>query len=398
MTEHTLHDNMRWKYMKRYFALAVIMCLLCLGVCLAGCSAKTESTDHTVTFDWKYNGIIDKVPADNGEKVTPPANVYRPNYDFDGWYFEDEYGDGIPWDFENHIVSGDMTLTARWSPAAFFVYFDPNGGVGNTEDSTAYWGEYFTFPTVVREGYYFAGWFFLGYKYSDGVWEINRSPQTDPRGDGNCEVRFTAYWVTYTPEMALTFGRYEQDNVAADGAEPLEWFVIDYDRESDRYLLFSKKIIDFRMYNNELERGVTWKESDIREWLNGELLGEMFSDEELKYVCDSYLEDTGTHDRLFLINKAELKEKAGFDKRFTSTRSIATPYALTKEHEMHNDSWYSYWLRTSYCSAMIAGDNMAIMGGETPSGGGYCCYEGGRPCFWLDGAALKENVAVRCDG
>ena len=73
--------------MKRYFALAVIMCLLCLGVCLAGCSAKTESTDHTVTFDWKYNGIIDKVPADNGEKVTPPANVYRPNYDFDGWYF-----------------------------------------------------------------------------------------------------------------------------------------------------------------------------------------------------------------------------------------------------------------------------------------------------------------------
>ena len=156
MTEHTLHDNMRWKYMKRYFALAVIMCLLCLGVCLAGCSAKTESTDHTVTFDWKYNGIIDKVPADNGEKVTPPANVYRPNYDFDGWYFEDEYGDGIPWDFENHIVSGDMTLTARWSPAAFFVYFDPNGGVGNTEDSTAYWGEYFTFPTVVREGYYFA--------------------------------------------------------------------------------------------------------------------------------------------------------------------------------------------------------------------------------------------------
>ena len=65
---------------------------------------------------------------------------------------------------------------------------------------------------------------------------------------------------------------------------------------------------------------------------------------------------------------------------------------------MHNDSWYSYWLRTSYCSAMIAGDNMAIMGGETPSGGGYCCYEGVRPCFWLDGAALKENVAVRCDG
>lgn len=75
----------------------------------------------------------------------------------------------------------------------------------------------------------------------------------------------------------VTFGRYEQDNNASNGPEPIEWLVLDADGETAT--LISRYGLDAKPYNDAYT-AVTWETSTLRQWLNSEFLNAAFTSDE----------------------------------------------------------------------------------------------------------------------
>ena len=67
----------------------------------------------------------------------------------------------------------------------------------------------------------------------------------------------------------VMFGSYEQDNVLANGKEPLEWIVLK--TEGGRAMLITRYLIDARAYH-EAFVNMTWSECTLRKWLNDTFL------------------------------------------------------------------------------------------------------------------------------
>ncbi|MCF0120775.1 MAG: hypothetical protein HUJ65_03970, partial [Oscillospiraceae bacterium] len=81
---------------------------------------------------------------------------------------------------------------------------------------------------------------------------------------------------------------YEQDNDASDGAEPIEWIVLEYDAASGQALLLSKYALEAKAFHDG-EAYPTWEKSDIRAWLNGEFLNAAFTAEEQSAIAETAL-------------------------------------------------------------------------------------------------------------
>ena len=104
-----------------------------------------------------------------------------------------------------------------------------------------------------------------------------------------------------------TFGRW--------GGEDIGWRVLDI-REGCA-LLIAESVIDCGSYNKEME-DVTWSESSLREWLNGEFLQGAFDDNERKRICESHVKNNsnpsggtsdkpGARDMVFCLSVDEAK-------------------------------------------------------------------------------------------
>lgn len=71
--------------------------------------------DCVVRFETNGGGKIEDRIVRCGHLVPMPEEPERKGYRFDGWYRDEELSE--PWDFENDICEGDMTLYARWIEA-----------------------------------------------------------------------------------------------------------------------------------------------------------------------------------------------------------------------------------------------------------------------------------------
>lgn len=82
-------------------------------------SAETERY-FTVTFDTDGGGEVASVSVLEGEKIPTPKSPIKEDknceYIFLGWYYN-----GEAWDFENGVVTQDMTLTAKWKEGAQYT-------------------------------------------------------------------------------------------------------------------------------------------------------------------------------------------------------------------------------------------------------------------------------------
>ena len=109
-----------------------------------------------VTFN-AYNGIpapFQQTVAMGG-KVTLPAAMSRDGYAFDGWYKEDTFV--TKWDFATDIVTGNVTLYAKWGYA---IIFSANGGSpAPTQQVVSLGGNVTEPPLMTRPGLTFGGWY-----------------------------------------------------------------------------------------------------------------------------------------------------------------------------------------------------------------------------------------------
>ncbi|MBR2038590.1 MAG: hypothetical protein IKA09_12835 [Lachnospiraceae bacterium] len=79
----------------------------------------------------------------------------------------------------------------------------------------------------------------------------------------------------------ITFGNYEQDGFRKNGAEPIEWIVLDV--QEDKALLLSCYALDSQPYNKAYTP-VTWEECTLRNWLNSTFLNAAFTEDEKKKI------------------------------------------------------------------------------------------------------------------
>ena len=80
----------------------------------------------------------------------------------------------------------------------------------------------------------------------------------------------------------VAYGRYEQDNNLQNGAEPIEWIVLDV--RDGKALLLSRYALDNKPYHTEEMTYASWKNCSLRTRLNSDFMNTAFSGDEQKSI------------------------------------------------------------------------------------------------------------------
>ncbi len=186
--------------------------------------------------------------------------------------------------------------------------------------------------------------------------------------------------VKYKPGSIVTFGQYPQGR--GGEVKPIQWLVLD--NNGRVAFLLSRYALECKKFHNEF-RSVSWRDCDLRHWLNNDFYNVAFNDNEKRIIADSIILTYGnpdygtrgcgeTKDKLFCLSIQEIwhyfgDPELGDDKasqdveictwRFSERSARATPYAIRQgvavwgtnstSRNHHREWWYDkcwYWLRT----------------------------------------------------
>ena len=128
------------------------------------------------------------------------------------------------------------------------------------------------------------------------------------------EKEKSAKELQYAVGNIVLFGTYEQDDNLENGAEAIEWIVLE--RDGDNAFLLSKYALDAKPYNDQ-ERRTTWEECTLRKWLNEDFLNTAFTEERQQIIqlrrIDNSIEEgmpgvegqNDTMDKVFVLSCKE---------------------------------------------------------------------------------------------
>lgn len=113
---------------------------------------------YTVTFDANGHGTAPAAQSvEDGKTATKPADPTETGWVFGGWYKEKECTNAF--DFATPIT-GNITLYAKWTVAAYTVTFDANGHGTAPAAQTVEHGKTATKPAnPTASGWTFKGWY-----------------------------------------------------------------------------------------------------------------------------------------------------------------------------------------------------------------------------------------------
>ncbi len=203
----------------------------------------------------------------------------------------------------------------------------------------------------------------------------------------------------------VTFGTYEQDNNLGNGAEAIEWLVLD--KQDGKVLLLSKYALDAKPYN-ETDTAVTWENCTLRSWLNSEFYRTAFSEKERSAIAETLVRNADnpmygteggndTRDKVFLLSIGEATTYFDSDPDACdpARRAKVTEYAKAQggfAYSEAEDGWYGtteydgngeWWLRSpGVDSGSVAGVNYYGYVGRYGGDVDYGSYVV-RPALWM---------------
>lgn len=150
---------------------------------------------------------------------------------------------------------------------------------------------------------------------------------------------------------SVQFGTFEQDGIFYNGAEPIEWIILEI--TEDDMLLVSRYGLDTKPFFLSDFRGFGWEDSFVRTWLNNGFYQGAFTDDEKNQIDVVQLttsDDSGvlqnggnsTFDKVFLLSVGEANL---FFRDDNDRRLIPTQYAIA-EGAFAIDGYCYWWLRT----------------------------------------------------
>ena len=154
-----------------------------------------DGTPVTVTYDYgERGGIYAKQIVQAGEKAIQPDVPSRQGYQFTGWYLDD-----TKYDF-NAAVTGDMTLTAKWTAKSYTITFDTDGGSAVAPITQGYGTTINALAAPTKTGYTFMGW-------------NPALPATMPAGDMTIKAqwRINRYTITFDTDGGSEIAPITQD-------------------------------------------------------------------------------------------------------------------------------------------------------------------------------------------
>ncbi len=225
-------------------------------------------------------------------------------------------------------------------------------------------------------------------------------------GNGGTDIATTSTTTTTAPSVedngepdvhgslsvgqVFEFGSYEQDGITQNGAEPIEWKVLDV--ESDRALVISSKGLFQKRFHDSIDF-VTWEDCDLRRYLNSGFISEAFTQSERKRIIEveittsanpvSGVEGCGkTKDKVFLLSIAEVSTYFSSD---LSRIAKPTKNAIAQGCSVRDDGGKCvWWLRSpggnkGRNTAEIDYEGKLIPRGTYVNSTNPCV----RPCFYI---------------
>lgn len=168
----------------------------------------------------------------------------------------------------------------------------------------------------------------------------------------------------------IKFGSFPQNNSNGNIKEPIEWIVID--KQGNKALLLSKKILINKSYNDKLEK-VVWEKSSLRQWLNTSFYNEAFNDEEKNQIVNSKIENNNN------IEKGLNSPNGNFDVNIDAGNDTEDKIFILSKDEVlkyfsHGERWsgptvgyYLYKNALSLCSENIGEFSVSIGPGKYKS-------------------------------
>lgn len=120
------------------------------------CRVIVEKATYTVSFNSVDGSEVPAQTVTEDECAEEPEDPTKETYLFDGWYTDAEYTQA--YDFTEPVRS-DVTLYAKWIPAAFTVTFDSNGGSEVAAQGVNNGSAAIRPQDPTKEGYIFEGWY-----------------------------------------------------------------------------------------------------------------------------------------------------------------------------------------------------------------------------------------------
>ncbi len=116
---------------------------------------------------------------------------------------------------------------------------------------------------------------------------VSTSEESEPSVDASTDEREDEFEVSADLQTVL-LGRYEQDADSTNGAEQIEWIVLETDGQ--KALVISKNILDCKPYNDGYKES-NWENCSARKWLNGEFWDAAFTDGEKAKILETFVTD-----------------------------------------------------------------------------------------------------------
>ncbi len=164
----------------------------------------------------------------------------------------------------------------------------------------------------------------------------------------------------------ITFGRYEQDQVKENGADPLTWRVLD--KQDGKVLIITEHLIDELPYH-----AIYWKHSPINGFLNGSFLNDFTPEEKAMLVKirvqpdphpDAPDTDQGSsfEEKVFLLSVDEAEKYFADDADRVSDLTAYTIWFgdFDEKYGAKPGDSYPWWLRTAYWNGSSSASIAAV--------------------------------------